>query len=142
MLGVLALFLSVSLAACTEPGPPEPNDELGDLPPGDVARGEMMVELGMCKSCHANDLAGSPEPIPGSSIYSSNITPDDATGIGLWTDKALDEAMRLGKDDSGMAVCSPMPVYEQMSAQDSADIIAYLRSVPPVNREVEESSCR
>ena len=137
MMAAVALWGLSTLMAC-DPGD---TGESG-LPPGDVARGLALVEAGMCRSCHAADLAGSPDPIPGSMIYSSNITPDDETGIGLWTDEELDAVMRLGRDDSGEAVCSPMPVYDQMSAQESADIIAYMRSVPPVNREVQQSVCR
>jgi hypothetical protein len=135
---VLALSFLSMLVACA----PGPESDPSGLPPGDVARGEFLVEAGMCKSCHAADLAGSPEPIPGTTIYSSNITPDLDTGIGMWTDQELDEVMRLGKDDKGEAVCSPMPVYDQMTAQDSADIIAYMRSVPPVRRLVAQSQCR
>ena len=135
LLGALALWGMSMLAAC------EPATDDGGLPPGDVARGELLVEQGLCKSCHANDLAGSPEPIGDTMIYSSNITPDDATGIGMWTDKELDDAMRLGKDNDNEAICDPMPVYYNLTAQESADIIAYMRSVPPVNREVMDSVC-
>jgi mono/diheme cytochrome c family protein len=137
-IGVLALSLVSMLAACDAGGDSEPSV----LPEGDVARGAFLVETGMCKSCHADDLAGSPDPLPGSTIYSSNITPDLETGIGMWTDKELDDVMRLGKDDKGEAVCDPMPVYDQMTAQDSADVIAYMRSVPPVRRLVPQSECR
>jgi mono/diheme cytochrome c family protein len=137
-MGVLALSLVSMLAACDAGSDSEPSV----LPEGDVARGAFLVETGMCKSCHADDLAGSPDPLPGSTIYSSNITPDLETGIGMWTDKELDDVMRLGKDDKGEAVCDPMPVYDQMTAQDSADVIAYMRSVPPVRRLVPQSECR
>jgi cytochrome c553 len=136
MMGVLALCLSSTLGACGDGG-----DGTTGLPPGDVARGMAAVESGMCKSCHADDLAGSLDPIPGSSVYSSNITPDDETGIGLWTDQELDDVLRLGKETNFVAVCAPMPVYDTMSDQEVADIIAYLRSVPPVSRVVMDSVC-
>jgi mono/diheme cytochrome c family protein len=137
-MGVLAVSLVSMLAACDAGG----DSESSVLPEGDVARGAFLVETGMCKSCHGDDFAGSPAPLPGSTIYSSNITPDLETGIGMWTDKELDDVMRLGKDDKGEAVCDPMPVYDQMTAQDSADVIAYMRSVPPVRRLVPQSECR
>ena len=141
MLGILGLCAAATLAAC-DPGGGGGDDDPSGLPPGDVARGMSLVEAGQCKTCHAPDLAGSPEVIPGTMVYSSNITPDDATGIGLWTDKEIDQLMRLGKSrSSGEAVCEPMPVYDNLSDQDSADIIAYLRSVPPVSREVLDSVC-
>jgi hypothetical protein len=135
MMGVLAVWVSTMLVGCGA------GDEPGGLPSGDVARGMAAVEAGMCRSCHASDLAGSPDPIPGSTVYSSNITPDDQTGIGLRTDEDLDAVLRLGKTIRNEAVCAPMPVYEDMTAQESADIIAYLRSVPPVNRLVAQSAC-
>jgi hypothetical protein len=108
---------------------------------GDVARGEHSVTVGQCRSCHAEDLAGSPEALPGTTVYSSNITPDDDTGIGLRTDEDLDKLMRFGKSVRGDEICAPMPYYDSMTPQESADIIAYLRSVPPVSRRVAPSAC-
>ena len=138
MLGILALCASATLAAC-DPGSSGDDDGLAG---GDAVHGEALVEAGECRMCHGPDLAGSPAVIPGTMVYSSNITPDDATGIGLWTDLEIDELLRLGKSrSSGEAVCDPMPVYANLSDSESADIIAYLRSVPPVNRQVLDSVC-
>jgi mono/diheme cytochrome c family protein len=133
MMGVL--LAGHLLLACTADG----GDPSG-LPVGDPDRGAIAVEAGSCRSCHAPDLAGSPDPIQGT-VYSSNITPDDETGIGMWTDQELDDVLRLGKELAGTAVCDPMPVYDNMSDQQVADIIAYLRAQPPVRREVMDSVC-
>src|SRR5689334_12564463 len=109
MLGILALCASAALAACDPGASAGGDDDEGGLPAGNVARGKTLVEAGQCKTCHAEDLAGSPEVIPGTMVYSSNITPDDATGLGLWTDLEIDQLMRLGKSrSSGQAVCDPM----------------------------------
>jgi mono/diheme cytochrome c family protein len=139
MMGILALCASAALSAC-DPGSSGGDD---DAPyEADVAHGAALVEAGQCKTCHAPDLAGSAEVIPGTMVYSSNITPDDATGVGLWTDLELDQVLRLGKSrSSGEAICDPMPVYANLSDEETADIIAYLRSVPPVNRQVMDSVC-
>jgi mono/diheme cytochrome c family protein len=112
---------------------------------GDVAHGQALVQS-TCMGCHNTDLSGSTAPLtdpnhPGVTAYSSNITPDVATGIGDWTDQQLDDAIRKGIDDADKPMCPPMPIYSSMSDTDAKDIIAYLRSVPPVVREVEESVC-
>ena len=133
VVGMVGLGLVSALAAC--------GSDSSTLPTGNVAAGMAAVTTRNCKTCHAADLAGSADVIPGSMVYSSNITPDNATGIGSWTDAALDAVLRQGKDDAGRQVCAPMPIYNTMTAQESADIIAYLRSVPPVTREVTESEC-
>jgi mono/diheme cytochrome c family protein len=71
-----------------------------------------------------------------------NITPDDATGIGRWTDEQLVNAIRNGKRPDGTTIGPPMPIpfYRNMSDTDVRAIVAYMRSVTPISRKVEKSS--
>ena len=55
-----------------------------------IAKGEYLARAGDCIACHTNPggalfAGGFPMATPFGKIYSSNITPDPATGIGSWT---------------------------------------------------------
>jgi hypothetical protein len=55
-----------------------------------ITRGEYLARAGDCIACHTepNEPAfagGRAMPTPFGNLYSPNITPDDDTGIGLWT---------------------------------------------------------
>jgi mono/diheme cytochrome c family protein len=130
------LASAISLTAC------------GGLEPGDIGRGETASLDRGCFACHQYDYGGSLDPLPDpysmhadTIAYASNITPDPVTGVGNWTDEQLDKAIRDGIDAADVKMCEPMPVYRDMGDQEVADIIAYLRSIPPIVRQVQESSC-
>jgi hypothetical protein len=63
-----------------------------------------------------------------------NITPDEETGIGAWTDGEIARAIREGVSRDGEALFPIMPwfMYTGMSDDDVAAVIAYLRAQPPV----------
>ena len=71
-----------------------------------------------------------------------NITPDNETGIGKWTDEQIADTIRNGKRPDGTTIGPPMPVafYRNMSDSDVRALVAYLRSVKPVSRKVEKST--
>jgi cytochrome c2 len=73
---------------------------------------------------------------PFGTVYSSNITPDPTTGIGKWTDEQVITAIRSGRRPNGerLIPVHPFTVFNGMAEQDLKDVVAYLRSVPPVNR--------
>ncbi len=70
-----------------------------------------------------------------------NITPDNATGIGKWTDEQIVDAVRNGKRPDGTTIGPPMPIefYRNMSDTDVRAIVAYLRAVKPINHTVAKS---
>ena len=63
-----------------------------------------------------------------------NITPDVETGIGGWTDGEVVRAMREGVSRNGEALFPIMPwfMYQHLSDEDAAAVIAYLRAQPAV----------
>ncbi len=63
-----------------------------------------------------------------------NITPDVETGIGDWTDAEIARAIREGVSRDGEALFPIMPwfMYTEMSDEDVAAVIAYLRAQPAV----------
>jgi mono/diheme cytochrome c family protein len=73
---------------------------------------------------------------PFGTFYGTNITADEETGIGKWSDTEIAAAIRHGWLPDGSAESPAMPYYRYagMSDRDVADLIAYLRSLPPVQR--------
>jgi hypothetical protein len=135
---------AVALAAC---GSPMPNP--GGCPSGDAGRhgdpvhGALVVQMNTCNQqglCHGSDLSGSTTPVSADShVYPANLTPD-ATGLSCWTDAQIETAVRTGVAPT-RHLCPDMLTFPQMSATDMVDLIAYIRSVPPVARTVPASSC-
>lgn len=125
-----------------------------------VARGEYMVELLGCGACHTNGaLVGDPDfdrPLAGSRtglaytdplgekhpgiIYPSNITPDDETGVGAWTDEQIANAIRagIGRHGSRRIAWMPWQGYARISDDDVDAIVSYLRTIKPVRHQVPE----
>jgi mono/diheme cytochrome c family protein len=109
---------------------------------GDAAtKGQALVEANSCKGCHQSDLGGSATPVSGSMAYAANITPDKGTGIGDWMDTQIKQAIVKGVDDENKALCATMPRFDKLTDEEASDIVAYLRTVAPVVREVPASTC-
>jgi mono/diheme cytochrome c family protein len=73
---------------------------------------------------------------PFGTVYSTNITPDRKTGIGDWTDEQIITATRLGRRPNGerLIPVHPFTVFNGMAEGDLKALVAFLRSVPAVNR--------
>lgn len=111
-----------------------------------VAAGQAAVATRACATCHQDDspgiLAGSTIPVPETSAYGLNLTPD-ATGVVEWSDDQLVRAILDGIDDEDELLCPQMPRYrtQGMSTTEAQSIVAYLRTLPAVSREIPESQC-
>jgi len=125
-----------------------------------VRRGEYLVELLGCGSCHTDGaLIGEPDmkrALAGSRVgiawnnplgnefpgvvFAPNITPDPDTGIGNWTDSQIAAAIRAGTGRHGDRAIRvmPWPGYVRMSDEDVAAMVAYLRSIAPVDHRVPD----
>jgi cytochrome c553 len=71
--------------------------------------------------------------------YAANLTPDDQTGIGLWTEDVFVKAIRTGLHmGGGRPILPPMPwqLMNAMSDDELKDIFAYLKSLPPIKNPV------
>jgi hypothetical protein len=64
----------------------------------------------------------------------ANITSDPAAGIGAWTDAEIKRAITHGIARDGRALKQPMAYgsYAGLNEADLADIVVYLRTVPPL----------
>lgn len=71
-------------------------------------------------------------------LVAPNITPDKETGSGNWSDDTLARAIRegIGHDGRALFPMMPYPHYREMSDEDLASIIVYLRTVPPVKNQL------
>jgi hypothetical protein len=118
-----------------------------DLDGGDqITVGAAFAKQRQCASCHqasATDMpmAGQTSPVAGTMAYGSNLTPDVDTGIGGWADVEVVRAMRAGVDAHQQPLCPSMPLYADMTDVEAYAIVAYLRSLPPVARQVPASMC-
>jgi mono/diheme cytochrome c family protein len=72
-------------------------------------------------------------------FYPKNITP---AGIGNWTDGELLRMITSGVNKKGRAVfpLMPYPHYNNLSQEDVYSIIAYIRTLKPIQNPVQESS--
>ena len=106
-----------------------------------IARGKYVFGAAAGCGCHtvpkqALNAGGRKYDGPFGTVYASNITPDPTTGIGKWTDEQIITATRGGRRANGerLIPVHPYTVFNGMAEEDLKDVVAYLRSVPPVNR--------
>lgn len=107
---------------------------------GLIDRGRYVAELGDCIACHtasgqASMAGGRPLETPFGVLYSTNITPDPATGIGGYSFGAFDRAMRQGvkADGAHMYPAMPYPSYAKISPEDMYALYTYMmKGVAPV----------
>jgi mono/diheme cytochrome c family protein len=106
---------------------------------GDPQRGAYLFALNGGCGCHmgqAGFLAGGEKfEGPFGVVYGSNITPDPETGIGAWTDQQIIDSIRLGKRPDGTQLfpIMPYPYFSELADEDVQDLVAFLRTAPPVN---------
>ncbi|SPJ24353.1 c-type cytochrome [Palleronia abyssalis] len=140
----LAAAAVAGTAACLSAG----------LATADVARGQYLVETVMgCGNCHTPlgpngfemDAQFSGRVVEDSGAFTAvaaNITP--ASRIADWSDAELARSIREGVRPDGSIIGPPMPfsVYREISDDDLASIVAFLRTVPAVENDAGESEYR
>ena len=117
-------------------------DAPGTASPADaaaVARGAYLARAGNCGACHtarggAPYAGGRAIATPFGTVYSGNLTPDPASGLGRWTADEFWRALHHGRSRDGRALLPafPYPQYTLVSRADADDLLAWLRSLPPV----------
>jgi mono/diheme cytochrome c family protein len=124
--------ISLWLAACGDDALPPP-------PPASSTGGALASSLA-CASCHGADLSGSESALaPG--VYAPNLTPDQATGLGAWSDDDVATAIRTGVDDDGVTLCTNMPRFSTLSDDQTNALVGYLRSLAAITHAIPESDC-
>lgn len=124
-----------------------------------VAYGEYLTIAGSCADCHTPiDAQGTPLPgmdlaggmefhVPGGKVYSANITPHEATGIGAWTEEMFIDRFKQFQDSTKainqdlvepgtFQTEMPWRFYSKMSEEDLGAIFAYLQTLHPVEHSM------
>ncbi len=121
------------------PIPPVDPPAASGFEPALVRRGQELALLGDCRTCHTakggQELAGGlPMPTPFGTIYSTNITPDPATGIGSWSEAAFARAMREGVNRLGQHLYPAFPYdhFTRIGDEDLRALYAYVMTRDPV----------
>ena len=108
---------------------------------GDAGRGKRVFDAGQCASCHATP--GQPDRTvlgggmalasPFGTMYPPNISPDPVDGIGGWRAVDLGNALLSGVSPRGTHYYPALPYtsYAHMRPGDVADLMAYVRTLPP-----------
>jgi mono/diheme cytochrome c family protein len=71
--------------------------------------------------------------------FAANLTPDQNTGLGIWTEDMFVNAIKQGKHmGTSRPILPPMPWnwYGQLSEDDLKAMFAYLRSIPAISNRV------
>lgn len=111
-----------------------------------IARGEYLTKAADCVACHTTKdgkpfAGGLAFKTPMGTLYSPNITPDKATGIGSWTDEEFLRALHEGKGKNGENLYPAFPYtsYTLLKDDDVKAIKAYLFSLPAVHQPNREN---
>ncbi len=119
-----------------------------------VELGEYLAINLECFSCHSADFktnnflnpeqsqgyfGGGNKPLNrnGQVVVTANLTPDQETGIGLWTKDKFVRAVRFGLKDGEAALQYPMAPYVHLTDKEAAAIYDYLQTIPPIKNKVE-----
>jgi len=118
-----------------------------------VARGKQISFSSACIDCHTpGTLYGAPDTtrmLSGSELgwegpwgvsYPRNLTPDNETGLGTWTEDQIVAAVRTGVRPDKTPILPPMPwpAYAYMSDDDAYALAAYLKSLPPISHKAPD----
>lgn len=131
----MLLVIALALLACTwRPTiPARPANEPLAFDAALVQHGARVAALGLCSNCHtarpsAPFAGGFKVATPFGAVYSTNITPDRATGIGTWTQEAFARAMRDGvaRDGSHLYPAFPYDHYTRLAPADIGALYAFM----------------
>ena len=114
-----------------------------------VQRGAYLARAGNCMTCHtarggASYAGGRGIVTPFGTVYTSNLTPDNATGIGSWSPAHFWRAMHNGRSKDGRLLYPAFPYtnYTQVTREDSDALLAYFKSLPPVTQANQSHALR
>lgn len=105
-----------------------------------IKKGEYLAKAADCVVCHTGKggeafAGGFAFVLPFGTLYSTNITPDKATGIGNYTDAQFLAAVHRGvrRDGANLYPAMPFTSYTYITDADALAIKAYLFSLAPVD---------
>jgi nicotinate dehydrogenase subunit B len=112
-----------------------------------IDKGRQLAALGNCIGCHTApggtpNAGGRAMQTPFGTVYTTNLTPDNETGIGQWSFSAFQRAMREGisRDGHFLYPAFPYTAFAKVSDDDLTALYAYLmdqsavRAQPPTTQ--------
>jgi len=136
---------------------PKPVDSVPPPPSDPVSRGKYLTRIGGCRFCHSpfengrpvegRDFSGSHEfqLAANARVVSANLTPDEETGIGRWSEQQFIDKFTQFKDyaagtppkvDYPYNSIMPWLGLSGASEDDLKAVFAYLKTVKPVRNAV------
>jgi hypothetical protein len=73
--------------------------------------------------------------------YTANLTPDQNTGLGIWTEEMFIKAIRTGRHMGASRPINPpmpWPMYRNATDEDLKSVFAYLRTIEPIVNHVPD----
>lgn len=141
----LTLSLLILLSACTEQRVAPSLQSLD----ASIEEGKYLATLGNCYSCHTSE---SNKPFAGGLafhtefglLFSTNITPDVATGIGTWSFENFYFAMKQGERPNGEHLYPAFPYtnFSLLSDNDIGSLWLYFQSLSPYQHENRSNQLR
>jgi mono/diheme cytochrome c family protein len=139
----------VTIAACNDchtpfkMGPQGPEPDMERMLSGHPDHLQITVPAAMGEGpwMMAGDTTNTAFSGPWGVSFAANLTPDENTGMGIWTEEQFVGALRTGKHwGQSRPILPPMPwpAYGQMTDEDLAAVFAYLRTIPPIVNRVPE----
>lgn len=145
---VLVPVAVLGIQTLHDPGSKEPGMPAANAAQ-QVARGSYLARAGDCMACHtarggASYAGGRVIPTPFGKLYSPNITPDAATGIGSWSADDFWRALHNGKSRDGRFLYPAFPYtdYTKITRTDSDAMFAYFKTLPAIKQANKEHELR
>jgi mono/diheme cytochrome c family protein len=169
LIGVLGLAVLICVGVTIKFGPspflgPKVRpltDRKFESTPARLERGRyIFTSLSACARCHTPmdlsqrgypptpDMMGAGQVLPQGllpgRIVAPNLTSDVETGAGSWTDDQLARAIREGIGHDGRTLFPIMPYqnFREMSDEDLASVIVFLRSLPAIHHELPKTEIK
>lgn len=112
-----------------------------------------------CFACHSADFSTVNDMLPeksagylgggnampdlsGRKVLTANLTPDEATGLGKWSEEDFVRALRFGVRPDRSVLVYPMVPYPELTEGEARAIFAYLRTVPKLRNAVARPQTR
>ena len=89
----------------------------------------------------ATNLDGTAWLGPWGISFAINLTPDETTGIGSWSEATFVGSIKTGKHmGASRPILPPMPwpAYRNLSSEDLSSIYAYLRTIKPIRNRIPD----
>lgn len=155
LIGLLAVATAALVWHLGTPGEADSTDQptaatgLSESGEQQVERGAYLARAGNCMGCHTARgglpyAGGRAIETPFGAVFSSNLTPDKATGLGNWSAADFWQALHHGRSKNGrlLVPAFPYPNYTYVTQPDSDALFAFLQSLPAANQPTPPHALR